>query len=78
MASRIVPNRSKAVMKYKILAEFDGMDGRHYVPGELVSLSWPETVILAAVVRKLVVEELVDEPIVEFVNEVKEVEAWQK
>ena len=73
----IVRDKRVAIMKYEVLVEFDSdADGRHYVPGEVVSLkNWKPETIDSAIKYKLVKQK---EEIVEVLSEVddgvKEVE----
>ncbi len=72
----VVRDKRVAVMKYEVLVEFDSdADGRHYVPGEVVSLKdWKPETIDSALKHKLVKqkEEMVESPpVVEVEKEVE-------
>ena len=77
----------EVVKQYKILAEFDGGDGRHYIPGEVVPLEkWKQEHIQDLFERRFAVEvtQEVETPLVEQPSEApsdeegKEVETWQE
>jgi hypothetical protein len=76
MVAHRMPSRSETVVKYKVLVEFDGMDGRHYVPDEVVQLLWPKPVIDSALehgfIEQVITEstpEPVEEDLVKEVND---------
>ena len=70
MASHRNDRGSKTVVKYKILVGCDGMDGRHYASGEIVSLPWPEQVISSALEHGFIAESVSDVVETETVKEV--------
>lgn len=67
----------RVIKQYKILAEFDGGDGRHYIPGEVVSLEkWRPEHIQDLFTRRFAVE--LDQPPEAPSSEGEEVEKWQE
>lgn len=75
MAKTRLPTVTSIVKQYKILAEFDGGDGRHYIPGEVVSLAgWKQDHIQDLFERRFAVEIPLEVPS----DEGEEVEKWQE